>query len=75
MPDETVLASIMTVLDLKFEKALHYHDDGYNSDNDYGLPCQVMRPVCIYLVSTKEASINLTDYKGAQCPTSPFTPR
>ena len=43
MPDEIVLARIMTTLDLKFEKALHYHDKGYESDNAYGLPAQVMR--------------------------------
>ena len=75
MPDEIVLASIMTVLDLEFERALHYHNEGYGSDSDYGLPGPVMRPVCIYLVSTTEASFNHTDYKGAQFPTFPFTPR
>ena len=38
MPDETALARITTALDLAFEKALHYHDKRYESDNDYGLP-------------------------------------
>ena len=38
MPDKIVLASIMTVLDLEFERALHYHNEGYDSDNDNGLP-------------------------------------
>ena len=47
MPNEIVLARMMTALDLEFEKAMHYHK-GYESDNDYGLPAQVMRPVCIY---------------------------
>ena len=75
MPDEIVLANIMTALDLEFERALHYHDEGYDSDNDYGLPGPFMRPVCIYLVSTTEASLNPTDYRGTQCPTSPSTPR
>ena len=75
IPDEIVLTSIMITLDLDFERALHYHNEGYDSDNDYGLPGPVMRPVCIYLVSTTEASFNLTNYKEAQCPTSPFTPR
>ena len=37
MPDEIVLAKIMTALDLQFERALHYHDEGYDSDNYYGL--------------------------------------
>ena len=45
MPDEIVLAGMMTMLDLEFEKAMHYHNEGYESDNDYGLPLQIMRPV------------------------------
>ena len=75
IPDEIVLASNMTALDLEFERALHYHNKGYDSDNDYGLPGPVMRPVCIYLASTTEASFNPADYKGTQFLTSPFTPR
>ena len=38
MPDKIVLARMMTALDLEFEKAMHYHNEGYQSDNDYGLP-------------------------------------
>ena len=75
MPDEIILASIMTALDLEFERALHYHDEGYESDNYYRLPTQVMRPICVYSVSTTEASFNPTNYKGTQCPISPFTQR
>ena len=75
MPDEIVLARIMTALDLKFKRALYYHYEGYVSDKDYGQPPPVMRPVHIYLVSPSEASFNPADYKGAQCPTSPFTPK
>ena len=74
-PDEIVLDRIMTALDLEFKKALHYPDEGYESDNDYGLSVQVVRPVHIYSVSTTEASFNPADYKGAQCPISPFIPR
>ena len=37
MLDKTVLARIMTALDLEFKRALHYHDEGYESNNDYGL--------------------------------------
>ena len=73
VPDEIVLASIMTELDLEFERELHYNEKGYENDNDYGLPGPRMRPVHIYLVSTAKACLNPTDYKGAQCPTSPFT--
>ena len=72
MSDQIVLARIMTALDLEFEVA---HDKGYESDNDYGLPTQVMRPVHVYSVSTTDASFNPASYKVAQCPISPFTPR
>ena len=75
IPDEIVLARIMTVLDLEFERALHYHNEGYDSDNDYDLPGPFMRPVHIYLVSMTEASLNPMDYKGVQSPTSPSEPR
>ena len=75
VPDEFVLARIMTALDLEFDRALHYHCEGYDSNNDYRLPGPVMRTVCIYLVSRTEASFNLINYNGAQCPISPFTPR
>ena len=34
MPDEIVLARMMTGLDLEFERALYYHDEGYKSDNN-----------------------------------------
>ena len=75
MPDEIALARIMTAPDLEFERALHYHVEGYESDNEYGLPTQVMRPICVYSVSTTEASFNPADYEGAHCPISSFTPR
>ena len=38
MPDEIILARMMTALDLGFEKAMHFHDERYDSDNDCGLP-------------------------------------
>ena len=47
----------------------------YKSDNGYGLPSQVMRPVHIYSVSTTEASFNLANYKEAQHTISPFMRR
>ena len=37
MPDEIILARMMTALDLQFEGALHYYDEGYDSNNNYGL--------------------------------------
>ena len=75
MPDEIVLARMMTALDLEFEKDMHYHDEGYESDSDYGLTAQVMRLVCIYLVSPTKASFNLVKYKEAQLTITPFIPR
>ena len=75
MPDEIVLTRMMTALDLEFQRALHYHDEGYDSDNKYGLPGQVMRPVHVYSVLTTEACFNPKDSKGAQYPISPFTTR
>ena len=32
--DEIILARMMTALDLQFEKAMHYHDKGYDGNND-----------------------------------------
>ena len=61
--DENILARLMTALDLEFEKAMHYHDEGCESDNDYGLSPQVIRPVHMYSVFTNEASFNLAEYE------------
>ena len=38
MPDEIILVRMMTTLDLEFKRALHFHDKGCESNNDYGLP-------------------------------------
>ena len=75
IPDKIVLERMMTTLDLEFEKAMHYHDKGYESDNDYGVQSQVMWPVCIFSVFTTDASFNLAEYKETQCTISTFTPR
>ena len=72
MPDEIVLARMMTALDLGFERTLHYHDKEYESDNDYGLPPHITRPVHIYSVFSAEASFNLAYYTTAQSQLSPF---
>ena len=75
MHDEIVLARIITVLDLEFERALHHHNEDYDGDNDYDLQGPFMRPAHIYLVSMTEACLNPKDYNGAPGPTSPSTPR
>ena len=58
MPYEIILARMMTALEREFEKAMHYYEEAYDSDNDDGLPSQVMRPVHTYSVFTTEASFN-----------------
>ena len=59
MPDEIILARMMTALDLEFENAMHYHDEGYESGNDYGLPLQVMALSTYISVFTTKASFYL----------------
>ena len=68
MVDEIILARMMTALDLEFERALHYHDGGYESDTDYGLPAHITRPICIYSVFATEASFDPADFTTAQHP-------
>ena len=75
MPDEIIFTRMMTALDLEFKGALHYHDEGYKSNNDYGLQLQITRPIHEYAVFTTEASFNLADFTTAKCPISHFTPR
>ena len=58
IPDEIILAKMMTTLHLKFESGLHYHDEGYESNNDYGLQPQIIRHICMYSIFTTEASFN-----------------
>ena len=65
----------MIALDIEFEKAMHYHHEGYESGNDYGLTPHVMRPVHVYSIFTAEASYNPAEYTVAQCPISLFTPQ
>ena len=72
MQDEIILARMVTAPDLEIEKAMHYHDEAYESDNAYGLPPQVVRPVHICTVFTTEASFDPTEYKVAQNTISPF---
>ena len=75
MPGQIVLARMMTALDLEFEKALHYQNEGFESYKDYHLLPHVMRPVYVFSVFTTEASFNLDEYKETQHIISPFMPR
>ena len=47
IPDVIILARMMTTLDMKFKKALCYHDEGYESGNYYQVPPQITRPICV----------------------------
>ena len=62
MPDEIILTRMMTALDLEFERALPYHNEGYESNNDYGLPTWMARSICVYSVFTTETSFNPADF-------------
>ena len=75
MPDEIILARMMAALDLEFKRTLHYHDEGYKSENDYGLWPQIKRTICVNSIFTTEASSNPADFTTAQCLNSPFMPR
>ena len=75
MPHEIMLAGMMTTLDLEIENAMHYHDEGYKSDNNYRLPPQVTKPICIYSVLTTEASFDVDEFATIKCLISHFTPR
>ena len=68
---EIVLARIMTSLDLEFKRSLHYHDEGYESDNDYELPGQVMKPVHVYSVSTTDVSFSPQTTREYNVPSLP----
>ena len=75
MPDKINLARMMTVLDLEFEKTLNHHDEGYVSDNDYGLLLHIMRLVHTYSVFSAEASFNPADYTAVQSQLLPISPK
>ena len=75
MADDIALAGMMTALDLKFKRALHYHDEGYKSNNDYGLLSCITRLVYVYSVFSAEASFNPADYTTTKCQLSPFNLR
>ena len=74
MPDEIVLARMMTPLDLEFEKVLYYHDKGYESDNDYRLPAQVMMPVCIIQFSPLRSPLTWLTTRKHNTPSLPSCP-
>ena len=75
MPDEIVLARMMTALDLEFEIALHHHDEVYESNNDYGLQPYITRLVFFYFMFSVDASFNPADYTHRQEPAITLHPK
>ena len=72
MPDEILLARMMTILTWSLREL--YHDEGYESDNDYGLHPTSQEQTASTPVSA-EASFNPADYTTTQCQLSSFTLR
>ena len=61
-------------LEIEFERALQFHDEGYESSDDYGLPKLLIRSAHIYSVSSSaETSYNPADYQESPTPTSQST--
>ena len=48
MPDQIIMARKEIALDLEFEKAMNYHNEGYESNNDYGLPPHYEAYLCLF---------------------------
>ena len=66
----------MLALEIKFERTLYLHDEGYKTGDDYDLPQPLNKFTCIYSVpSVAEASFNHMGYQGSTMPTSPSTPK
>ena len=61
MTDEIVLTGMMTALDLEFEKAMHYHDEGYEVTVIMDYQLRLWDLCTFYSVSTTESSFNLAD--------------
>ena len=66
MSDEIILARMMSTLASEFERSLHHHDLGYESNNDYGLLPYITRPVCVYSKFSAEVFFNPVEYTTAQ---------
>ena len=60
--NEHLLAQFTIALEIEFERALQFHNEGYKSSDDYDLPKLLIRSTCIYSVlSVAETSFNPTD--------------
>ena len=71
-----LLVQFMLALEIKFERALHFHDEGNISSDDNCLPNPLIRSTHIYWVpSASETSFNLIYYQKQIKPTFLSTPK
>ena len=67
-------AMFMLALEIKLEGALYLHNEGYKTDDDYGLPQPLNKPTHINKgPSVAEASFDSVGYQGSTIPASPST--
>ena len=58
-------------LEIKLEKGLYLHNEGYGIDVNYGLPQPLKKSACIYVVtSMAETFFDPTYYQDVQYPSS-----
>ena len=70
--NEHLLTQFPSALEIEFERALHFHDEGYESGDDYGLPKPLITSAYINSVSSAaKTSFNPTHYPESTAPTSP----
>ena len=70
-PDQILLATFMLALEIKFERALYLHDEGYEASDDYDLPQPLNKSTLIYAVPLVATSpFNPTDYQKLMVPIS-----
>ena len=74
--NEHLLAQFTFALEIKFDRALQFHDEDYESSDDYDLPKPLIRWTHIYLVSPSSDTIfNPIDYQVSTTPIPPLTPK
>ena len=66
---------LLLALQIKFERGLYIHNEGYDTDANYDLPEPLKKPACICVVTAAgETSLNLMGYQGSAIPTYMSTP-
>ena len=71
-----LLACFSLALEIEFERALQFHNEGYESGDNYDLPKPLISSTHIYSVSSAdETSFNSVGYQKSTIPTSLSTPK